>query len=131
MMQTKLTNLKKYNISNGGTPFQQYRSHFFMGTNKNGDTVFYNTVLCSKETKSAKNEIELNKKYTKLFGIIHSNADLNEHTINEYYNVKNQSENTARDRTCGINLRSKVQWTEEGDKHTSYFLRLGKNIVIN
>ena len=63
-----------------------------MGTNKNGDTVFYNTVLCSKETKSAKNEIELNKKYTQLFEIINSNADLNEHTTNEFYNVKHQLE---------------------------------------
>ena len=62
----------------------------------------------AKKRSQQRTEIELNKKYTQLFEIINSTADLNEHTINEFYNVKHQLENIERDRACGIILRSKV-----------------------
>ena len=83
----------------------------------------------AKKGSEQKNEIELNKKYPKLFEIANSNADLNEHTFNEFNNVKHQLENVERDRARGIILRSKVQWTE-GEKNTSYFLRLGKKTIV-
>ena len=85
----------------------------------------------ARKRSQQRTELELNKKYTQLFEIINSNADLNEHTINEFYNVKHQLENIERDRARGIILRSKVQWTEEGEKNTSYFLRLEKNNYCN
>ena len=86
----------------------------------------------AKKRSLLRTEIELNKKYTQLFEIINSNADLNEHTINEFYNIKHQLENIERDRARGIILRSKVQWTEEGEKIPPTFFGSKKvTTVIN
>ena len=95
-----------------------------MTTDKTRSTVIYNTVLRSKKRRQIENAKELNKRYTRLFEIVKSNAELNEHIINEFYHVKQELENIERERARGIILRSKVHWTEEGEKNTSYFLRL-------
>ena len=69
------------NISNGGTPFQQYRSSFFIGTKKNGDMVFYNTILCSKKRSQKKLDRIKQEIYTIIWNKLNSNADLNELSV--------------------------------------------------
>ena len=80
-----------------------------------------------KNRRNRKLEKDLNVGYPHLFEIIHSNVALSEAVQNDFYNVKRELENIELERTRGIILRSKVQWTEEGEKNTSYFLRLEKN----
>ena len=63
-----------------------------MGTDKTGSTVIYDTVLRSKKRRQIENEKELNKRYTHLFEIVNSNAELNENIINEVYHVKHELE---------------------------------------
>ena len=80
-----------------------------------------------KNRRNRKLEKDLHVRYAHLFEIIHSNVALSEAVQNDFYNVKRELENIELERTRGIILRSKVQWTEEGEKNTSYFLRLEKN----
>ena len=74
----------------------------------------------AKKRRQIENEKELNNEYTRLFEIVNSNAELNEHILNEFYHVKHELENIERERARGTILRSKVQWTEEGEN--KYFL---------
>ena len=85
-----------------------------MGTDTTGSTVIYDTLLRSKKRKQIENEKELNKRYTRLFEIVNSNAELNEHIIMNFI-MLNMNENIERERARGIILRLKVQLTE-GEK---------------
>jgi hypothetical protein len=51
--------------------------------------------------------------------------------VEEFYQVKEELELFERHRARGTIIRSKIQWTEEGEKNTSYFLRLEKNNYCN
>ena len=56
-----------------------------MGTDKTESTVIYDTELRSKKKwRQIENEKELNKRYTRLFEIVNSNAELNKNIINEF-----------------------------------------------
>ena len=96
-----------------------------MGTDTTGSTVIYDTLLRSKKRKQIENEKELNKRYTRLFEIVNSNAELNEHIIMNFI-MLNTNENIERERARGIILRSKVQWTE-GEKILRVFSDVKKN----
>ena len=111
--------------SDSRAPLSPERSRYFVEIDKTRSAVIYDTVLRSKKNK-IKSETELDKRYKRLFEIVDSNAELNEHIINEFYHVKHELENIERERALGIILWSKVQWTEEGEKDSSYFLRLKK-----
>ena len=72
-------------------------------------------------------EKELNNKFKRLHDIINSDSVVNEATTNEFYRIKSQLEGMEIERARGIILR----WVEEGEKNTSYFLRLEKQIFCN
>ena len=67
------------------------------------------TYCVAKKRRQIENEKELDKRYTRLFEIVNSNAELNDNTINEFYHVKHELENIERERARGIILRSKVK----------------------
>ena len=48
----------------------------------------------------------------------------------EYISAKNGLENLHNDITAGYILRSKIQWYEEGEKSTKFFLNLEKKKAI-
>ena len=87
---------------------------------------------CSRKKKAnLQYEKDLNEKYHKLFNTVHSNEHISSNTLDEYNNVKNELENIEKEKSRGIILRSKVKWTEEGEKNTAYFLRLEKSNYNN
>ena len=78
-----------------------------------------------------KHEKDLNEKYNKLFAQINTNHHVPENILNEYYSVKNELESLEREHARGIIVRSKIQFVEEGEKCTSYFLRQEKSNYNN
>ena len=52
-------------------------------------------------------------------------------TWQEFSQIKLQLDNLERERARGVIIRSKAQWVEEGEKNTSYFLRLEKHNYCN
>ena len=77
---------------------------------------------CRKKKATLQYENELNQKYHKLFNTVHGNDIIPEAIINEYNTVKHELERIEKEKSRGIILRSKVKWTEEGEKNTAYFL---------
>ena len=75
-------------------------------------------------------ERQLNKKYTILYEAT-QNADCSLQIWDELQQTKCQLESLERERARGIMLRSRAQWVEEGEKNTSYFLRLEKHNYCN
>ena len=75
-------------------------------------------------------ERQLNKKYTILYEAT-QNADCSQQIWDELQQTKCQLEALERERARGIMLRSRAQWVEEGEKNTSYFLRLEKHNYCN
>ena len=47
------------------------------------------------------------------------------------FQIKLQLDNLERERARGVIIRSKAQWVEDGEKNTSYFLRLEKHNYCN
>ena len=64
--------------------------------------------------------------------ISYETSTLVDHNImeNEYIAAKNGLENLHNDITAGYILRSKIQWYEEGEKSTKFFLNLEKKKAI-
>ena len=86
---------------------------------------------CHKIKERKKHETLLNKKYEDLFHIVNTNNTVPENTLNEYNKIKKELELIEREKARGVIMRSKVQFVEEGEKCTSYFLRLEKSNYIN
>ena len=84
-----------------------------------------------KKRKETAYENELKKKVEALFRIVNSNNQIDDTTLNEFHAVKNNLDILAKNKARGIIFRSKCQWTEEGEKHTAYFLRLEKCNNVN
>ena len=84
-----------------------------------------------RKKQNEAHERELNNKFNRLHGIINSDSEVNEAITNEFYQIKAQLEGIELERARGIILRSKTQWVEEGEKNTSYFLRLEKQNFCN
>ena len=93
-----------------------------------GSTIHYSS---KKKRDLEKYEKELNDKYLDLYGKINTDHNVPVNILNEYYEVKSEIETIERHRARGIILRSKSKWVEEGEKNTSYFLRLEKNNYCN
>ena len=92
----------------------------------------YTIPYCSRKKKALiQREKTLNEKYLSLFNQVSTQENVDETVIQEYNTVKNQLETILNDRSRGIILRSKVQWTEEGERNTSYFLRLERSNYKN
>ena len=86
----------------------------------------------SKKKKIAnKHEELLNNRFTQLYAIINQGGQVEKNICDEYNNIKSELEVIERHRARGIILRSKVQWTEDGETNSSYFLRLEKNNYCN
>ena len=90
------------------------------------------TIPYSVQKKREKNahERNINDKYHTLHNLINT-AQVDEDTINNFNEVKTELENIEQHRARGIILRSKCQWAEEGEKTSSYFLRLEKQRYVN
>ena len=87
---------------------------------------------CShKKKEKLKHEKQLNAKYNALFTTINTNEPVPENILNEYYSVKRELEMLEKEHARGIIVRSKVQYVEEGEKCTSFFLRQEKNNFEN
>ena len=85
----------------------------------------YTIPYCSRKKKlNVEKENNLNEEYLQLFNEVHSQDHVSDSVLNRYNTVKNELENIEKSKTRGIILRSKVKWVEEGEKNTSYFLRL-------
>ena len=78
------------------------------------------------------NELEskLNKDYIELHELM-GTGNLNPNIIEQFSVTKRELEAIECHRARGAILRSKVRWTEEGEKNTSYFLRLEKQNYCN
>ena len=84
-----------------------------------------------KKRQKEKTERDLNKRFTTLFEKVNSGARIEKETWQEFSQVKLQLDNLERERARGVIIRSKAQWVEEGEKNTSYFLRLEKHNYCN
>ena len=84
-----------------------------------------------RKKQNGAHERELNNKFNRLHGIINSDSEVNEAITNEFYQIKSQLEDIELGRARGIILRSQTQWVEEGEKNTSYFLRIEKQNFCN
>ena len=92
----------------------------------------FTVPYCShKKKEKLKHEKQLNAKYNALFTTINTNEPVPENILNEYYNVKRELEMLEKEHARGIIVRSKVQYVEEGEKCTSFFLRQEKNNYEN
>ena len=83
-----------------------------------------------KKRDSLKLEASLNKRYNELYNIMQegsASADIQQ----EFSTVENDIKEIERHKARGIILRSKCKWVEEGEKNTSYFLRLEKQNFCN
>ena len=90
-------------------------------------TVHYSV---KKKRETNRLEKELNDRYTELHGSVHT-GEVSEDIMCEYKNIKSELELIEKHKARGIIMRSKCQWTEEGEKNTSYFLRLEKQNFCN
>ena len=84
----------------------------------------------AKKQKNSALESELNKRYNKLHAITHTSL-CDPLIMEEFNNVKNELEQIEKHKANGIILRSKCKWVEQGEKNTSYFLRLEKHNFCN
>ena len=83
-----------------------------------------------KRRENEAREKSLNENYSKLYTEINK-VNVSENTLQEFYQIKADLENFERHRARGSILRSKAQWAEEGEKNSSYFLRLENNNYCN
>lgn len=86
-----------------------------------------------KKKKAQIQETEnLKKRMNELFEIIQdiSRSDIEELTT-EYNSIKQELESIDRHQAMGAIVRAKCLWTEEGERNTSYFLRLEKRNYSN
>lgn len=84
----------------------------------------------SKKREQISFEKTLYKRYEELHDKVHSD-NANEEEMKEYKNAKNEIDIIERHKAQGAILRSKCKWVEEGEKNTSYFLRLEKHNFCN
>ena len=91
----------------------------------------YTVPYCiQKKQNSLKFENDLNKRFMELYNQLQTN-DYNENIQQEYNSTKFELEQIEKQKARGILIRSKCRWAEEGEKSTSYFLRLEKHNFCN
>jgi exonuclease III len=90
------------------------------------------TIPYSADKKRQQNSLllDLEKRYNELHNLVLSDKANIEET-EEFKNVKREIELMEKHKARGAMLRSKCRWIEEGEKNTSYFLRLEKNNYLN
>ena len=86
------------------------------------------SALKSKERNDIERDLRSN--YERLHNIINS-GNQDETNIEEFNIIKHELEFFERQKARGLMIRSKAQWIEEGEKSTSYFLRLEKHNYCN
>ncbi len=84
--------------------------------------------LKKKERCNIERNLEL--RYTELHEEMNRGNNSPEIT-EEFYLVKNELEVIEKHHARGLMVRSKSKWVEEGERNTSYFLRLEKNNYCN
>ena len=90
------------------------------------------TIQYTSRKKKEMNEYEkkLNYEYNKLHDLINS-GNQNQDIMDQFSITKSELEKIECHRARGAMLRSKVQWIEDGEKNTSYFLRLERQNYCN
>ena len=85
------------------------------------------TVKIKKKNNKIKQDLQRN------LDLLHQkiDTDSSESIINEYYSAKHELEQIEKHEACGIMIRSKAKWIEEGEKNTKYFLSLEKRNYCN
>jgi hypothetical protein len=83
-----------------------------------------------KKKKSLELEHDLNEKYQELHILINK-GDQTKETVDSFYIVKSELEIIERHKARGNILRSKIQWVEEGERNSAFFLRLEKHNYCN
>jgi exonuclease III len=90
------------------------------------------TIPYSAIKKKKQNELlfDLNKRYTELHSIVLSDSATQQIT-DDYNIIKHEIELIEKHIARGAMLRSKCRWIEEGERNTSFFLRLERNNYLN
>ena len=90
------------------------------------------TVPYSINKKRERNSLErtLNKQFISLHNKVLSDS-ASEQELEDFNLVKKELESVERHKARGAILRSKCRWSEEGEKNSSYFLRLEKQNFCN
>ena len=83
----------------------------------------------TKNKKRREVEKKLNNSLISLQEKLTLSADTK--TLDEYEKVKSELENIEQEKAKGVILRSKIKWSEAGEKNTKYFLNLEKRNSIN
>ncbi len=84
----------------------------------------------NKKKKLCKLEKDLNNRYIELHSKVLANNNTDDE-FEEFTSVKNELESIEKHKARGVMLRSKCKWVEEGEKNTSYFLRLEQHNFSN
>ena len=90
-------------------------------------TISYSSYKKKQQSSLTKN---LEIRFNQLHNLILSEK-ATELEIEEFNCTKHELEQIERHKARGIMLRSRCQWVEEGEKNTSYFLRLEKHNYCN
>ena len=90
------------------------------------------TIPYSIQKKKDQNLITqtLEKRFNELHNLVLTDR-ANEVENDEFNSTKQELELIERHKARGIILRSKCRWVEDGEKNSSYFLRLEKNNYCN
>ena len=70
-------------------------------------------------------------KITALCENVNSGGEIENETWQVFSQIELQFDNLERERARGVIIKSKARWVEEGEKSTSYFLRLEKHNYCN
>ena len=85
------------------------------------------TISYSKAKKQQRNNLQRSLEKH----LIRLEKGLTDNTIQEYNDVKKQLEDIETSKINGSIIRSKVQWHEDGERSTKYFLSLEKSKALN
>jgi hypothetical protein len=92
-----------------------------------------NTIQYSIKKAKERNRLykSLQNEYYKLEEDIKSNNILEKNIADRYQLVKSELEAIEKYKTKGAIIRSKISWTEEGEKNSAFFLRQEKQNYLN
>jgi exonuclease III len=91
------------------------------------------TIPYSIKKSKERNKIykELQEEHNKLEKQFQDNEEINMELSNKLNVCKHEIEFIEKQRTKGMIVRSRMKWTEEGEKNTAFFLRMEKQNFLN
>jgi hypothetical protein len=97
-----------------------------MGFHKNKNKRIYNKILLYKKKKKNEDVKQLKDKLNLIESSIKVNTGNEIELKTEYKMLKNELDRLYAEKSRAYQIRSRVQWIEEGEKSTSYFLKMEK-----